>query len=45
MEEAGQEVNLEDFKRPAPRGGDRGDRGGRNDRGGRRDNRGGRGRR
>lgn len=41
MEEAGQEVNLDDFKRPAPRGGDRGDRGGRrNDRGGRRDNRG-----
>ncbi|QJB57350.1 polyribonucleotide nucleotidyltransferase [Pseudodesulfovibrio sp. zrk46] len=34
MEEAGQEVNLDDFKRPAPRGGDRG---------GRRDNRGGRG--
>ena len=37
MEEAGQEVNLDDFKRPAPRGGDRGgrrnDRGGRNDRG------------
>jgi len=43
MEEAGQEVNLEDFKRPAPRSGDRGDR---NDRGGRRDSRGGgRGRR
>ncbi|WP_319542863.1 polyribonucleotide nucleotidyltransferase [uncultured Pseudodesulfovibrio sp.] len=42
MEEAGQEVNLEDFKRPAPRGGDRGDRGGRDNRGGgRRDNRGG----
>jgi len=41
MEEAGQEVNLEDFKRPAPRGGDR--NGGRRDNrgGGRRDNRGG----
>ncbi|WP_419787589.1 polyribonucleotide nucleotidyltransferase [Pseudodesulfovibrio sp.] len=36
MEEAGQEVNLDDFKRPAPRGGDRGDRGDRRD-GGRRD--------
>ncbi|KAB1442427.1 polyribonucleotide nucleotidyltransferase [Pseudodesulfovibrio senegalensis] len=31
MEQAGQEVNLEDFKRPAPRGGDRRG-GGRNDR-------------
>ncbi|BCS86796.1 polyribonucleotide nucleotidyltransferase [Pseudodesulfovibrio sediminis] len=41
MEEAGQEVNLEDFKRPAPRSGGRDNRGG-----GRRDNRGGpRGRR
>jgi len=37
MEEAGQEVNLEDFKRPAPRSGGRDNRGG----GGRRDNRGG----
>ncbi|WP_243547082.1 polyribonucleotide nucleotidyltransferase [Pseudodesulfovibrio tunisiensis] len=38
MEEAGQEVNLDDFKRPAPRGGDRGGR--RDDRrGGRRDDR------
>jgi len=38
MEQAGQEVNLEDFKRPAPRNG-----GGRNDRrgGGRNDRRGG----
>lgn len=41
MEEAGQEVNLDDFKRPAPRGGDR-DGGRRNDRGGRRNDRGGR---
>ncbi|WP_207262473.1 polyribonucleotide nucleotidyltransferase [Desulfovibrio sp. Huiquan2017] len=40
MEEAGQEVNLDEFKRPAPRGGDR-DRGGRRDS---RDSRGGRGR-
>ncbi|MGL1863832.1 MAG: polyribonucleotide nucleotidyltransferase [Pseudodesulfovibrio sp.] len=39
MEEAGQEVNIEDFKRPAPR---QGDRGGRDNRGGGgRDNRGG----
>ncbi len=36
MEEAGQEVNLDEFKRPAPRPGDRD----RNDRGGRRDSRG-----
>jgi len=39
MEEAGQEVNLDDFKRPAPRNNDRGgrnDRGDRGDRGGRR---------
>ncbi len=35
MEEAGQEVNLDDFKRPAPRGGDRN----RRDNRGRRDNR------
>jgi len=45
MEQAGQEVDLEEFKRPAPRGdrdgGRRDDRGGR----GRRDDRGGRGRR
>jgi polyribonucleotide nucleotidyltransferase len=42
MEEAGQEVNLEEFKRPAPRAGDR-DRGPRRDSrgGGGRDNRGG----
>jgi polyribonucleotide nucleotidyltransferase len=47
MEEAGQEVNLEDFKRPAPRAGDRdgGRRDDRGGRGGRRDDRGGRGRR
>jgi len=44
MEEAGQEVNLDDFKRPAPRGGDRGGHR-RDNRGGRRDNRGGGGRR
>ena len=43
MEEAGQEVNLDEFKRPAPRSGDRGDRGGRrDDRGGRGGDRGGR---
>jgi polyribonucleotide nucleotidyltransferase len=44
MEQAGQEVDLDEFKRPAPRGdsgGRRDDRGGR----GRRDDRGGRGRR
>ena len=41
MEEAGQEVNLEDFKRPAPRGGDRGGRRDNRGGGGRRDNRGG----
>ncbi|MCJ2163168.1 MULTISPECIES: polyribonucleotide nucleotidyltransferase [unclassified Pseudodesulfovibrio] len=39
MEEAGQEVNLEEFKRPAPRDGDRGPR--RDSRGPRRDSRGG----
>ncbi len=34
MEQAGQEINLDDFRRPAPREG-RGDRGDRGDRGGR----------
>jgi polyribonucleotide nucleotidyltransferase len=41
MEQAGQEIDLKDFARPAPRrdGGDRGDRRDRRDRGGRRDRR------
>lgn len=37
IEQAGQEINLDDFRRPPSRGGDRGDRSGRDRRGGRGD--------